>query len=441
MKNVHKVIKKAAWVIGMIVCGMCVASGCTGKSKVKQAEGISPIIDQEGADPYVMKHGDWYYYTKTTGSNITLWRSHNLTDVAAGETKVLYEPASELADLWAPEIFCLDDVWYVYFAARTPGEEMHYMYALVNESEDPFEGEWTCQPVKGMDDKFAIDGTVMELPSGRYFVWSGWEGDTNVRQDIYLAEMVSPTEVLEEKILLSKPEYEWEKVGEPLVNEGPAILVRKNTINLVYSASGSWTDDYCLGLLTADVNSDVKSPESWTKQETSILSKGNEVWGPGHNSFTVSPDEKEDIIVYHAARWEKAGWSRSVRYDYVSFDEKGQIKGMEPSSSDAKLKVPSGEKTRYLYEEEISLGEEIELDLKEGATVYVYAKADQFLDDKFVSIMELTVNGKVYQQPVYPSEYFQPTIFHVEIPKGKSTFLINSETGAEDFVIDRIEIQ
>ncbi len=33
---------------------------------------ISPIIDREGADPFVTTYGDQYLYTKTTGSNVSI---------------------------------------------------------------------------------------------------------------------------------------------------------------------------------------------------------------------------------------------------------------------------------------------------------------------------------------------------------------------------------
>lgn len=441
MRNVSKRLRDITGII-LLSVSVLAGAGCADKQTMRETDVISPIIDQEGADPYVIRHGDWYYYMKTTGSDIILQRSESLTGISVGESRVLYEPQSELTDLWAPELFYLDDVWYVYFAARTPGEKMHFMYVLSNESENPFEGEWTCQPVKGMDDKFAIDGTVLDLPAGRYFIWSGWEGYDNVRQDIYLAEMVSPLEVAEEKILLSKPEYEWEMSGEPLVNEGPEILINKDTINLVYSASGSWTDDYCLGILTAPVDADVKSPDAWTKKETPVMSKNNDVWGPGHNCFTVSADESETIIVYHAARWQAGGWSRSVRFGYVQFDETGRIKDMEPAASDAGLKLPSGEKTRYVYQkDEIRLGESIEIPEKGSAVIHIYVKADQFLDDQFVTSMELVVNGQEYNAPVYPSEYYQPVSFYAKLPEERNMLTVSSGNGSEDFEIGRIEIQ
>ena len=75
---------------------------------------------------------------------------------------------------------------------------------------------------------------------------------------------------------------------------------------MTYSASG--TDaNYCMGLLTADEDSDLLDPASWTKSKTPVFktSKENGQYGPGHNSFTVSADSTEDILVYHARNYKK----------------------------------------------------------------------------------------------------------------------------------------
>ncbi len=126
---------------------------------------ISPIIDKDGADPFVTMYGDQYLYTKTTGNNISIGVADSIQTLGAAQLQCIYKPGNELKDLWAPEIWQLDGKWYVYFAAVRPGEEMHYMFVLTNESENPLEGEWTCEQLQGMDDKFAIDGTIMELNS------------------------------------------------------------------------------------------------------------------------------------------------------------------------------------------------------------------------------------------------------------------------------------
>lgn len=462
--------------IAVLLLLCIVLAGCTekGAQAEKDSEGeapvaedrISPIIDREGADPFVMLYGERYLYTKTTGDHISLGSADSIQTLGASELRCIYDPGAELKDLWAPEIWRLDDVWYIYFAAVIPGEEMHHMFVLSNESEDPMQGEWKCCILKGMDDKFAIDGTIMELSDRRYFLWSGWAGYENVRQDIYLAEMISPTEVVEEKILLSSPELDWEKNGNPLVNEGPEVILRKHTVNLVYSASGSWTDEYCLGLLTMDSGTDPKNPDNWIKHEQPLMSKDFDVYGPGHNSFTTSVDGREDLVIYHAARWMGAGWNRSVRYGYVDFNEEGIIQTIPVKSGEALEKIPSGEQPVLVYSaEHFNLSGDLELCEDAGGQyvagmistkdtagvvvrteetkdiyVTVFVKVDDLLDG-VISSLEVRLNGEAKSQEIYAGENYQPLYFSFPLEKGENVLELRSDIGGSELKISRIEIR
>jgi GH43 family beta-xylosidase len=84
------------------------------------------------------------------------------------------------------------------------------------------------------------------------------------------------------------------------INEGPAILKRSGRIFVIYSASTTWSEDYCLGMLTADENADLMDAASWTKSPAPVFRKcaENRVMAPGHNSFCAAEDG--DWIVYHA---------------------------------------------------------------------------------------------------------------------------------------------
>ena len=70
-----------------IICALILATpfvgGC-GTSHETLVGDFTAIIDNDGADPWIFQDEKYYYYTKTTGNNLTLWRSENLTEVAAG---------------------------------------------------------------------------------------------------------------------------------------------------------------------------------------------------------------------------------------------------------------------------------------------------------------------------------------------------------------------
>ncbi|MEJ7713250.1 MAG: glycoside hydrolase family 43 protein [Pyrinomonadaceae bacterium] len=163
-------------------------------------------------------------------------------------------------------------------------------------------------------DKWAIDGSVFEHQGKLYAIWSGWEGDVNGVQSIYIARMKNPWTIGSRRVRISTPEYPWEKVGDldnskqPLepphvdVNEGPQILKRGDKLFLVYSASGCWTEHYSLGMLSASAKSNLLNPNSWRKQTRPVFQSSPEAsaYGAGHNSFFKSPDGTEDWILYHA---------------------------------------------------------------------------------------------------------------------------------------------
>lgn len=463
MKSKHIAV---LMLVSAVLLGCAQKETNTGKEAAVLEEQISPIVDREGADPFVMRYGDGYLYTKTTGDNISLSAADSIQTLGAAKWQCVYEPGAELTDLWAPEIWRLDGTWYIYFAAAAPGEEMHHMFVLSNASEDPMQGEWECSPLKGMDDKFAIDGTIMEMDGKRYFLWSGWEGYENVRQDIYLAEMINPTEVMEEKILLSMPELDWEKNGDPLVNEGPEVIVRGNTVNLVYSASGSWTDEYCLGLLTTKIGSDPRNPDHWVKRKTPLMVKDLDVYGPGHNCFTTSVDGKEDLIIYHAARWMGAGWNRSIRFGYLAFDEEGILQPIPVTSGDGNEKIPSGEPPVLVYPADcfvlsgdMELCEDLEtpyaagmISTKDTAAVTLWAeeerdvyvtvfvKVDDLLEG-VISSQEVSLHNETDSQEIYAGENEQPLYYLLHLKKGENVLQLRSDFGGTELKISRIEVR
>lgn len=315
----------------------------------------NPILNA-GADPWVVQHEGYYYYTHTVGNAIRVWKSRSLTDLAAAESATVWEPPASgpnSAEIWAPELHRIDGKWYIYYAADDGANENHRMFVLESVADDSL-GEYMDRgKIADPSDRWAIDGTVLRKKDGSmYFVWSGWEGDQNASQRLYIAPMSNPYTISGDRVEISRPEREWETVGTPTVNEGPEVLFSDKKINIVYSASGSWTDDYALGLLSADPDADPLDPASWTKRPEPVFAKTDRVFGPGHASFAKSPDGREDWIVYHAAVASGAGWNRSVRAQPFRWNEDGTPDFGEPVPPGALLPLPSGEPKRVRLEAE-----------------------------------------------------------------------------------------
>lgn len=329
--------------------------GCTvsGTGGAKQGDFYN-VLMQDGADPWVYKHSDGYYYfTKTTGSDVTVWKSASLTGVDAAPRRVIPTGGH---GIWAPELHYIDGAWYIYYAMDDGDNVNHRMYVMENTSADPTQGVWKQKgQITDSTNRWAIDGTVLQLDGQLYLIWSGWEGDVNVSQNLYIAHMSNPWTIDSERVEIARPTYAWETNHSPLVNEGPQVAVRNGTLNLVYSASGSWTNDYCLGLITAEVGSDLLNPDSWHKRDEPIFVSGNGLYGPGHHSFTTSPDGTEDWIVYHVAKYKDAGWNREVRAQSFTWNEDNTPNLGVPVDPNVPLTLPSGEVDRTRYEGETGM--------------------------------------------------------------------------------------
>ncbi|CAF0896877.1 unnamed protein product [Rotaria sordida] len=318
------------------------------------------VIAQDGADPWVYKHTDGlYYFTRTTGGDVRIWRSRSFTSIDAGESRIVWRsPNSGPAcrAVWAPEIHFIQSSWYIYFAATTCDDknENHRMFVIENTNADPFTGTFTWKgQITDVTNKWAIDGTVLQHPSGQlYFIWSGWQGDVNERQILYIAQMSNPWTISSSRVEIARPIYNWETNHFPYINEGPQVTIRNGIISLVYSASGSWTNDYCLGLITAFTNSDLLIASSWNKHPHPIFRSGNSIYGPGHQSFTKSRDDREDWIIYHSARYSGSGWTRQIRAQQFTWNMDSTPNLGSPVNPNIPIHIPSGDQNRDRYEAE-----------------------------------------------------------------------------------------
>jgi GH43 family beta-xylosidase len=170
----------------------------------------------------------------------------------------------------------------------------------------------------------------------------------NTEQDIFIALLSNPWTISGNRVLISAPFYDWEKNGAPpAVNEGPEVIMNSNRIFLVYSASGCWTDDYCLGMLALKENGDPLNPIDWVKSTNPVFTKkpGNGVYGPGHNGFFKSRDGSEDWIIYHANSLaaQGCGNARNPRMQKFTWNSDGSPNFGEPAPINVPIKKPSGE--------------------------------------------------------------------------------------------------
>jgi len=269
----------------------------------------NPLITQR-ADPHVYRHTDgWYYFMGTVPEydRLVLRRARTLAELPAAEEKTIWRQhatGSMGAHIWAPEIHFIDGKWFIYFAAGAAEKVWNIrLYVLENSAANPLDGEWIerGQLDTGWE-SFALDATTFAHRGRRYLVWAQKGAGAKDNSNLYLAPLATPTTLAGPAVLLSKPEFPWERIRYA-VNEAPAVLVRHGRVFITYSAAGTGAE-YCLGLLSADANADLLDPRSWKKSPEPVF-RTNEaagIFGPGHNCFTTSP-AGDDLLVYHARNY------------------------------------------------------------------------------------------------------------------------------------------
>jgi GH43 family beta-xylosidase len=248
------------------------------------------------ADPSVIRVGSTYTSVQSMNGGIHVRQASSPAALASAPTLQVYADTANRGELWAPEIFFDGGRYYIYFTMGVGAA--HRMYVI--SSTTPTSGYTAATRLALPDDKWAIDGTMFVFNGQRWFVWSGWAGDTNVEQNLYIARMSSPTATTGARYVISQPRESWERVvGNPFINEGPeAIRDPNGQLHIVYSANGSWSDQYCLADLRLRAGGDPTYVWDWYKSNGCLFGSNRatmmpgwdptlNVNGPGHHSFVL----------------------------------------------------------------------------------------------------------------------------------------------------------
>lgn len=288
---------------------------------VRMKASIVDTLFPQRADPFIIKGDDGFYYFTASYpmlgekdsegyDRVILRRSNTIEGLKDAEEITIWdEKDSDTSHrfIWAPEIHKIGGVWYVLYAGSGQSDNVWDINCRILRctGNDPYRDQWEeigkFQAVEGDEyhpfTNFSLDMTYFECRGKHYVVWAQKIETSN----LYMAEIdpVKPWELKSKSIMLSSPSYDWERILIP-VNEGPAVVKHGNRIFIAYSASATGPE-YCIGMLYADINSDLMNLSSWTKSDKALLTSDDLTgeYGPGHNSFTVD-EEGNDIFVYHS---------------------------------------------------------------------------------------------------------------------------------------------
>ena len=319
---------------------LVVAAMTTCRTAAAEKSGIFHNPVNASADPWMTWSDGFYYLTTTQGNAVKLWKAASVADLKDAKPVTLWEGGK---GVWAAEIHPFATPkgkrWFCYFTKTDGPDENHRMFVIQSKTEDitgPYE-----DPVKintdPKDEFYAIDGTVMSMPDGKfYFLWAAHPGHI-----IRIAEMENPWTLKGDSVHLPASGFGCEEV-----REGPYAIHHGNRMFLTYSACDTGKPDYAVGALWMDDDANPMLPESWTQIKTPLLRRAdaNQVFGPGHHSFFKSPNGKEDWIAYHAkttSAYTYAG--RTTRLQQLEWDEDGMPLPIIPEALGTAIKLPSGD--------------------------------------------------------------------------------------------------
>jgi GH43 family beta-xylosidase len=199
-------------------------------------------IRSPGPDPSLVVADGVYYLTYTSYDKITVTRSRTLAGLRNGETKTIWTDSnpSRNANIWAPEIHEIDNVWYMFYSScdrAQPCCDSCKTRVLKGCNINPFDCTYsylaTLVPPTGSqggankDFPFSIDGTYLEIPNfGRYHVLSAIGPDGN--QAIQITELDTTRWTVKGWNIISVPDQPWERNNtgsgsHPPVNEAPHV--------------------------------------------------------------------------------------------------------------------------------------------------------------------------------------------------------------------------
>lgn len=292
----------------------------------------SLLLFQRGAYPNVIEHDGTFYYTMQAPppNSIAIWSASSISDINKTDSVMIWDGnANQMSNIWAPELCYINGKWYVYFEADDGNTDNHQLYVLENSSKSPMEGSWTLHgPIITNDEwNYGIHPSSIVVGDRQYLLWSGWEHrrvETET-QCIFIAEMENPWTLKSPRIMISKPEYEWERqwinpdgsrTAYPIfVNENPEAFLSpdKSKVIVAYSASGIWTIYNSLGVLYANASSNLLDAASWTKlSEPTFKDMSREPVLYGTSNVTVINTATGESKIIYQAKSKAKGFEESL---------------------------------------------------------------------------------------------------------------------------------
>ncbi len=291
----------------------------------------NPVYPQDFADPFVLKHHDRYYAYGTgpgsdRGEQFPVLTSADLINWTFVGWALPPVPGMGV-EFWAPEVAHHAGRFYLYYSARGAGspETDHQLRVAVSDHPaGPFRQQGG--PLLP-DEPFTIDAHPFQDQDGQWYLFYARDFLTldepyRVGTGVVVDRLIDMQTLAGDPQIVVRPFADWHlfRAQRPMYGavydwhtvEGPAVRQHRGRTYCFYSG-GAWElENYGVSYVVAD-HPLGPYQRPITADAHLLKTVPGQVIGPGHNSFTLSPDDRQTWIVYHA--WDVAQTARRMCLD------------------------------------------------------------------------------------------------------------------------------
>ena len=302
---------------------------------------MNPVYAKYFADPFVWRSNGEYFAIGTgpeeaEGSRrdrvFPLLRSPDLVRWAE-IGHALARPDVEGDAFWAPEVVFHDGCYWLYYSVGRGDQRHQLRVARAASPEGPYHD---CGALTDPAEiPFAIDPHPFRDDNGRWYLFHARDflDTTEGRAGTALVvhELESMTKLAPRGVTVMRAHHDWQlfaanramygRTFDWYTLEGPFVVKRDGRYVCLYSG-GCWQKDtYGVDYVTA---TSVLGPYEDRGAENGprvLRTVPGRVIGPGHCSVVRAPDDRTDMLVYHA--WDVAMTARTMRIDPLRFTDEG----------------------------------------------------------------------------------------------------------------------
>ncbi len=294
---------------------------------------VNPVYDKYLGDPFVLRHQGHYYAYGTAPASPQGWRFPILhsTDLVHWEAKGwALQPLAGGVHFWAPEIAYQNGTFYLYYSADGIEGKDHQLRAATSLSPlGPFED---IGRVLIPDQPFTIDPHPFQDRDEQWYLYYSrdfltLDDDNRIGTGIVVDRLVDMVTLAGDPQVVVRPHADWQlfQAQRPIYGgiynwytiEGAAVRLHNDQYYCFYSG-GAWErENYGVSyVVAAHPLGPFHRPPNLSLPL--LRSSPGNVIGPGHNSFTLSPNGQQEYIVYHA--WNQEMTARLMCLDRFEWD-------------------------------------------------------------------------------------------------------------------------